>query len=953
MIKILSLFSGIGAFEKALTNLGLPHEVVNYCEIDPHASKAYSVIHGVSEDKNLRDVTAVDTSKLPDDLDLVTYGFPCVPAGYMVRTFLGYKSIEEIRLHDTVLTHTNTYHEVVKTMSRVSDHINHIKAVGTWDLQVTDEHPLYVLRNGRFKWVKAKDLSIDDRLTFNINTDAFPADISDDILWFMGRYFADGYKEKRKPHRVIFCIGKHKEEEFRQHINGISFTVSHKDRSSVEYRLTDKKVMTLFEYFSTGSSVKEIPRWIVDLPKEQLLHFFNGYYSGDGYTKKGGMKTFGTVSLKMFLSLQEIVIKLFNVVPTVYVRKDGRKESYHDSYCAQFSLHPKDQKVIKDKICVKIKNIHREVKSIDVYNFEVKDDNSYTVNNVIVHNCQDISVAGKQRGFENEEGGYTRSGLFYEALRIIKDTQPRVAIAENVKALTSNKFKKEFNSVLSSLTNIGYMNFWAVLNAKDFGIPQNRERVFIVSVRNDIDSFGFQFPRPVELKLRLKDMLEDNVDEKYYLKGERVDKFLEELRLSGYESKCLRYERTEYAKQIRKEYEAGIIDERRSNLRQYGTRDDGVSNTITTVQKDNYIAEPNIKTVGNLDGHETGRVIDADGITQSLKGTDYKNPVKIALKQVGEIGPHQTDRVYDPDGISRALKSTDYTHPVNIVDAEIERLGNIYEVTPESGKADGDVFGINGVSSALTCKHPFKIAEVKQIGNLLPEAKFNNTQPGRVYDPDGCCPTINTMQGGSREPKILQVGQLLPEDKVRSPQAGRVYSSEGLYGTITTMHGGNLMPKILTDEPAIAAMRGRNPDNPGDRRPGIPTEQRLEINTSGTSNTITTVQKDNYVIEPKNTGCKALGNIGTGGARGRVYDDEGCMCTLMATQYKDPHKVMHQYRIRKLTPKECWRLMGFDDADFDKVKESGISNSQLYKQAGNSIVVQVLEALFRQVKEFF
>lgn len=130
--------------------------------------------------------------------------------------------------------------------------------------------------------------------------------------------------------------------------------------------------------------------------------------------------------------------------------------------------------------------------------------------------CQDISLAGKLKGFEHE-GERTRSGLFFEALRIIEDTKPKFAIAENVKNLTSKKFANEFQIVLESLDEAGYNNYWKVLNAKDFGIPQNRERVFIVSIRKDIDH-GFEFPTPFPLELRLKDMLEEEVDEKFYLK---------------------------------------------------------------------------------------------------------------------------------------------------------------------------------------------------------------------------------------------------------------------------------------------------------------------------------------------------------------------------------------------------------------------------------------------------
>lgn len=139
--------------------------------------------------------------------------------------------------------------------------------------------------------------------------------------------------------------------------------------------------------------------------------------------------------------------------------------------------------------------------------------------------CQDISLNGKQKGFTNEDGTLTRSGLFFEALKIIEDTQPKIAIAENVKALTGKKFKAEFKIVLDSLNEAGYKNYWAVLNAKDYGIPQNRERVFIISIRYDIDH-GFHFPAKYELKLRLKNLLEDSVDEKYYLSDKMIDVIL-------------------------------------------------------------------------------------------------------------------------------------------------------------------------------------------------------------------------------------------------------------------------------------------------------------------------------------------------------------------------------------------------------------------------------------------
>lgn len=139
--------------------------------------------------------------------------------------------------------------------------------------------------------------------------------------------------------------------------------------------------------------------------------------------------------------------------------------------------------------------------------------------------CQDISNQGKQKGFTNDDGSLTRSGLFFEALRIIEETKPKIAIAENVRALVSKKFTAEFKIVIDSLNDAGYTNYCAVLNAKDYGVPQNRERVFIISIRNDIDH-GFWFPAKYELKLRLKDLLEETVADKYYLSEKMIDVIL-------------------------------------------------------------------------------------------------------------------------------------------------------------------------------------------------------------------------------------------------------------------------------------------------------------------------------------------------------------------------------------------------------------------------------------------
>lgn len=133
--------------------------------------------------------------------------------------------------------------------------------------------------------------------------------------------------------------------------------------------------------------------------------------------------------------------------------------------------------------------------------------------------CQDISVAGKQAGIVK---GQTRSGLVYEVERLlnvakINNTLPKYLMLENVKNLVGKKFKSQFDDWLKRLSDLGYNTYWKVLNAKECGVPQNRERVFAISIRKDIDKATFDFPKPFDNGLRLKDMLEDVVDDKYFL----------------------------------------------------------------------------------------------------------------------------------------------------------------------------------------------------------------------------------------------------------------------------------------------------------------------------------------------------------------------------------------------------------------------------------------------------
>ena len=239
------------------------------------------------------------------------------------------------------------------------------------------------------------------------------------------------------------------------------------------------------------------------------------------------------------------------------------------------------------------------------------------------------------------------------------------------------------------------------------------------------------------------------------------------------------------------------------------------------------------------------------------------------------------------------------------------------------------------------------MADVNVIGSL--ESKFESTN--RIYDVGGCSPTLSTMQGGNQEPKILEEQIPCKLDKMPNGHLDSLDNAEicdintPTASTVTSRYYKGIGSH--KDNMCIVAMRGRNPDNLSDRTAGSPTEQRLEVNMQGTSNCLTSVQKDNLLLE---NNIQKVGQISSNGSQcGTVISDNGISANLVAGThgYANSH-IATQYRIRKLTPRECGRLMGVSDEDIDKMSAVN-SNTQLYKQFGNSIVVDVMCAMFKNL----
>lgn len=366
--------------------------------------------------------------------------------------------------------------------------------------------------------------------------------------------------------------------------------------------------------------------------------------------------------------------------------------------------------------------------------------------------CQAFSVAGKRKGFED-----TRGTLFFEIARAIKEIEPSYVLLENVKGLFSHDKGRTFGTIIQTLDELGYIVEWGLFNSKYWGVPQNRERVFILVTRKNVWKEPRLFnllKKQTEVKTKLIDVLEDEVDEKYYLSEEKTKKLTLDTDLGG-----------------------------KLNMYNYNERD--------------------------------------------------------------------------------------------------------------------KVHSVNKVS-----------------------------------------PTLNTMQGGDRQPKVAV--PVLTPDRVNKRQNGRRFKDDGEpMFTLTAQDRHGIAVKEATKKGYAIAEQGDSvnvtyPDSKTRRgRVGKQVAQTLqagEVNQGVVINPLKDKTEYGWHFEQA------------------VYDSQGITKTVKANGGSgNIPKTIEGLRIRKLTPLETWRLQGFTDEQFYKAKDSGVSNSQLYKQAGNSVTVNVIDAIVKEV----
>lgn len=285
--------------------------------------------------------------------------------------------------------------------------------------------------------------------------------------------------------------------------------------------------------------------------------------------------------------------------------------------------------------------------------------------------CQDFSVAGKQKGSvwtckdcrheynpltvhwserdkcpccgsNNIEK--TRSSLLVEYLRVIRANKPNFGMYENVKNIVGKQFKDTFKMFTDELDEYGYNVYWKVLNAKDYGIPQNRERVYLIFIKKELDNGKFTYPEPFDNGMRLKDILEENVDEKFYISEDKVQRFLTNLNNED----ALLYD----ACQVKREGKSREYNDFCPTLTARDYKDprlvnDNVVKQIGTISK----------CEGNWKNPQVGRIYSADGCSPTLNtcGGGSHEPKIVQLGNVNPSGKGMNGNVFDENGLAPTL----------------------------------------------------------------------------------------------------------------------------------------------------------------------------------------------------------------------------------------------------------------------------------------------------------
>ena len=590
--------------------------------------------------------------------------------------------------------------------------------------------------------------------------------------------------------------------------------------------------------------------------------------------------------------------------------------------------------------------IHNVDKSKNLGDITKVDENKLDDFNMICGGspCQDFSVAGKQKGsvWTCKECGHeynpltvhwskrdecskcssknidkTRSSLLVEYLRVVRANKPNFGIYENVKNIIGKQFRDTtFKLFTDELEEYGYNVYWKVLNAKNYGIPQNRERVYLIFIKKDLDNGKFKFPEPFDNGIRLKDLLEDEVDEKFYISDEKTQKFI-----TNIEEK---YDKTKENKFVCEEgggRQPHIITGLVRNQGEEFSKETNCANTLLArdykgfgnqemncVIENNKVAIKQATKQGYIEC-EIGGVADLsypDSKTRRGRVQDNGNTCPtITATETGicRIEPKE-----------RFFKQADFGNFYDYILAIFECLDCMKSIT-EEGLKDEERYKkyrkvlyvlweeirketIQWETRGFWCVPKEKILQSRMYGAIQADAAKSRC------DLEDSAP--NSAENKRKNTEKNEVRNMWEDWEVRCSS----YKLE--------------LERQFIDEftSIISKLSYQNTQNKKRMLDMWRTDERVRILQQALSE----IQELRMSIDEKE--------------KSKVSDLQ-----------KDNRKSngMCGIRIRKLTPRETFRLMGFSDENFDAAQSVGISNSQLYKQAGNSIVVDVLYYIYREL----
>lgn len=547
------------------------------------------------------------------------------------------------------------------------------------------------------------------------------------------------------------------------------------------------------------------------------------------------------------------------------------------------------------------------VKGIDLNLVDYED---YTYVLTYSFPCQDLSLAGSGNGYETSQaenenqqldsGVGTRSGLVWEVIRILKEckelgTLPHILVMENVTQVHGLGNVKEWHKLLNELSSLGYANFWKDMNGKNYGIPQNRDRTFMISIL-DKDAV-YHFPKKVKLKLCLGDLLEKNVDEKYFLSKETVD------RISSWKS----YENP-LTKVIGTESIMPTITTRIAE-----SQDGGMNASMKLIDPESRIDKRLLETIQR-------NKIEKNDFIDTYNKVTRKDVAGTITTRVNEA--NKTFVATEQENLKQQLCN-------ELIEKNLVKEGDCVNHSYSNSRMDKPTIANNdspGCSPTLTTR-PDTLGVVVKCGNYSPSGHNASS----IVDPNGLAPTVMENHGTVTAIAIknaTQQGYLLAEEGDGIDISSRMEShrgtvQKGIAQTLTTQAGKDT-GVCVKDETMFTE-----------------TEKQLFTEDGNVKRYI-----DSDIVDEFKEGQMATTTYPNGYGHGpRTHDESIALNTV------DKPVVKQNLRIRKLTPLECWRLMGADDMFFYRLRDiGGLTDAQIYHIAGDGLIVNIPQMLFETMK---